>query len=96
MIDSLSPREIPWAPPSGFPSCSGYIARYIPPLVIIQIKCVFSFIFTHFEAEELLSIVDKADTTVNRPDICNNAARVKHPFRSDDVTTPTNYLFLLI
>ena len=35
---SLSPQEIPWAPPSGFPSCSGYISPYIPPLVIIQIQ----------------------------------------------------------
>ena len=35
---SLSPREIPWAPPSGFPSVSGYISPYIPPLVIIQIQ----------------------------------------------------------
>ena len=35
---SLSPREIPRAPPSGIPSCSGYISPYIPPLVIIQIQ----------------------------------------------------------
>ena len=35
---SLSPQEIPRAPPSGFPSCSGYISPYIPPLVIIQIQ----------------------------------------------------------
>ena len=27
------------APPSGFPSSSGYISPYIPPLVIIQIQC---------------------------------------------------------
>ena len=32
---SLSPREIPRAPPSGFPSCSGYKSPYSPPLVII-------------------------------------------------------------
>ena len=35
---SLSPQEIPWATPSGFPSCSGYISPYIPPLIIIQIQ----------------------------------------------------------
>ena len=38
MKQSLSPREIPRPPPSGFPSCSGYISPYIPPLVIIQIQ----------------------------------------------------------
>ena len=32
------PSEIPWAPPLGFPSCSGYISPYIPPRVIIQIQ----------------------------------------------------------
>ena len=35
---SLTPREIPRTPPSGFPLCSGYISPYIPPLVIIQIQ----------------------------------------------------------
>ena len=35
---SLSPWEFPRAPPSGFPSCTGYISPYIPPLVIIQIQ----------------------------------------------------------
>ena len=35
---SLSPQEIPRAPPSVFPACSGYISWYIPPLVIIQIQ----------------------------------------------------------
>ena len=35
---SLSPREIHRAPPSGFPSCSGYISPYIPHLVMIQIQ----------------------------------------------------------
>ena len=35
---SLSPREIPRAPPSGFPVCSGYISPYIPPLYIIRIQ----------------------------------------------------------
>ena len=35
---SLSPREVPQAPPLGFPSCSGYFSPYIPPLVIIQIQ----------------------------------------------------------
>ena len=44
MIYSLSPREIPWAQPSGFPSCSGYISPYIPPLVIIQIQYKGSYI----------------------------------------------------
>ena len=39
---SRSPREIPWAPPSGFPSCSGYISLYTPPLVIIQIQYYFT------------------------------------------------------
>ena len=33
---SLSPWEIPQTPPSGFPSCSGYISPYIPPISIIQ------------------------------------------------------------
>ena len=37
---SLSPWEIPWAPPLGFPSCSGYISLYIPPLVIIRIQII--------------------------------------------------------
>ena len=37
---SLSPREIPWAPPSGFPSGSGYISLYIPPLVTIQTQYI--------------------------------------------------------
>ena len=35
---SLSPGEIPWALPSGFPSGSTYISLYIPPLVTIQIQ----------------------------------------------------------
>ena len=39
---SLSPREIPLEPPSGFPSCSGYTSPYIPPLVKIQIQYVIS------------------------------------------------------
>ena len=39
MIYSLSPWEIPRAPPLEFPSGSGYISPYTPPLVIIQIQC---------------------------------------------------------
>ena len=35
---SLRPREIPQAPPSGFPLCSCSVSPYIPPLVIIQIQ----------------------------------------------------------
>ena len=35
---SLSPREMPRAPPLGFPLCSDYILPYIPPLVIIEIQ----------------------------------------------------------
>ena len=42
---TLSPREIPRAPPSGFPLCSGYISPYIPSLVIIQIKSITVHIF---------------------------------------------------
>ena len=34
----MSLWEINYAPSSGFPSWSGYISLYIPPLVIIQIK----------------------------------------------------------
>ena len=33
----LSPREITLAPPSGFPSGSGDISSYTPPLVTIQL-----------------------------------------------------------
>ena len=35
---SLSPREISWALPSGFPMGSGYMSLYILPLVTIQIQ----------------------------------------------------------
>ena len=35
---SLSPQEIPWASPSGFPLGSGYISSNIPSLVTIQIQ----------------------------------------------------------
>ena len=35
----LSPCEIPRAPPSGFPSGSGYISQYIPPLVTVELQC---------------------------------------------------------
>ena len=34
----LSPQEIPRAPPSGFPSGSGNISSYTPPLVTIQLQ----------------------------------------------------------
>ena len=34
----LSPREIPRAPPSGFPLGSGDISLYTPPLVTIQLQ----------------------------------------------------------
>ena len=42
---SLSPREIPRAPPSGFPLCSGHISPYIPLLVKIQTQ----YLCTHEE-----------------------------------------------
>ena len=38
---SLSPWKIPWALPSRFPSGSGYIWSYIPPLVTIQMQCLY-------------------------------------------------------
>ena len=34
----LSPQEISWAPPSEFPSGSGNISLYTPPLVTIQLQ----------------------------------------------------------
>ena len=34
----LSPREFPWAVPSGNPFDSGHILMYIPPLVLIWIQ----------------------------------------------------------
>ena len=40
---SLSPREIPWALPSGFPSSSGYISSYIPPLVCVLLVVSLCF-----------------------------------------------------
>ena len=36
----LSPQEIPRAPASEFPSCSGNISSYIPPLVTIQLQAI--------------------------------------------------------
>ena len=33
---SLSPREIPWAKPEGFPKGPGYISLYFPTQVTIQ------------------------------------------------------------
>ena len=37
---SLSPLEIHWALPLGFPWGSGYISSYIPPLVTIQLQYI--------------------------------------------------------
>ena len=42
--------EIPWAPPSGFPSRSFYISPYIPTLVIIQIQSISNWTFWCFFA----------------------------------------------
>ena len=35
---ALSPREFPWAAPSGAPLRSGRISSYIPPLLLIWIQ----------------------------------------------------------
>ena len=37
---SLSPQKIPRDLPLGFPSGSGYISLYIPPLATIQIQYI--------------------------------------------------------
>ena len=53
--DRLSSREIPRAPPSGFPSGSGDISSYTPPLVTIQLqweiqKKILSLLLTKVKA----------------------------------------------
>ena len=50
-----SSREIPWASPSRFPSGSGYISLYIPPIFTIQIQDTATLCVSLRDGRELTS-----------------------------------------
>ena len=52
----LSPWETPLAPPLGFPSGSGDISSYTPPLVTIHLLYPFLFIY-YFNMLRLKSFI---------------------------------------
>ena len=71
---SLSPREIPRAPPLGFPLCSGYILPYIPPFVIIQIQSKKCFLLLKTETLSQFKLYhDFSHTSINYFKNCWNS-----------------------
>ena len=96
---SLSPREIPRAPPSGFPSGSGYISQYIPPLFTIQIQYYLTtilysslqYILVQYSAVECCTRVHRWDTLYCTLAAPHCTCRVLHRTR---LRTPQNWPFL--